>query len=314
MRAAERGGVRVADVFGLTDEAALRAGPRLILAAARPTPTNRALVETARRMGLPAHQRRAVEAARTARPNDIVLARIDVRPTLDGMDPGLGALGLLLERDVRVLNPPSALLAAHDKLETARRLAAAGLPHPYTAHVTEPAVPAEIEGPAVVKPRFGSWGRDVVLCATREQLETHLRSLRRRPWFRRHGALVQAVVPLERRDLRIVVAGGEVVGAIERVAAPGEWRTNIALGGHRRPVVPSAAACSLALDAVRAVSGDLLGVDLLPDGNGGYVVLELNGAVEFTEEYSLGDRDVFERALVGATLGTVDDAEPVLSP
>jgi hypothetical protein len=34
---------------------------------------------------------------------------------------------------------------------------------------------------------------------------------------------------------------------------------------------------------------------LLPDGDGGWVVLELNGAVEFTPEYSL-DRDPFVAA------------------
>ena len=285
-------------------------GPRLIVAAARPTVTNRALVETAKRLGLPAILRRASEAERTARPGDVVLARIDVRPTLDGMDPGLGALGMLADRGIRVLNPPAALLGAHDKLETARLIAGAGLPHPRTTHVTEPVVPADFGAPAVVKPRFGSWGTDVVLCRTEDELRAHLWSLRRRPWFRRHGALLQDVLPLELHDLRIVVAGGEVVGAIERVAAPGEWRTNIALGGHRRSVVPSPAACSLALDAASAISGDLVGVDLLPDGNGGYAILELNGAVEFTAEYSLDGRDVFERALVAAALGRTDEIEP----
>jgi glutathione synthase/RimK-type ligase-like ATP-grasp enzyme len=96
-------------------------------------------------------------------------------------------------------------------------------------------------------------------------------------------------------DLRIVVAGGSIVGAIERVAAAGEWRTNIALGGRRRPVDPPPFACMLALEAAAAAGADLVGVDLLPDGEGGWVVLELNGAVEFTHEYAL-DRDPFAAA------------------
>lgn len=304
------------DVIEITEAAQRRSGTRLIVAAARPTSTNRALVETARRLGIPSFLRRAGEAERTARAGDLVLARVDVRPTLDGIDPGLGALGRLADRGVRVLNPPAALLGAHDKLETARLITAAGLPHPFTVHVTDPVVPLEIGAPAVVKPRFGSWGTDVVLCQTEDELRAHLWALRRRPWFRRHGALVQSVVPLERHDLRIVVAGAEVVGAIERHAAPGEWRTNIALGGHREAVRPSDAACELALAAAEAISGDLVGVDLLPDGEGGYVILELNGAVEFTTEYSLDHRDVFERALVAAALGpaagtgAADDVEP----
>jgi glutathione synthase/RimK-type ligase-like ATP-grasp enzyme len=95
-------------------------------------------------------------------------------------------------------------------------------------------------------------------------------------------------------DLRLVVARGCVVGAIERIPAAGEWRTNIALGGSRRPVVPPPEACSLAIAAADAVGGDLVGVDLLPLPDGGYVVLEVNGAVDFTAEYSLAGRDIFE--------------------
>jgi hypothetical protein len=45
------------------------------------------------------------------------------------------------------------------------------------------------------------------------------------------------------------------------------------------------------------LSGDVVGVDLLPDGDGGWVVLELNGAVQFTREYRLGGQDVFERVV-----------------
>ena len=69
----------------------------------------------------------------------------------------------------------------------------------------------------------------------------------------------------------------------------------MALGAHRRPVEPPSFACMLAVEAAAAAGGDLIGVDLLPDGEGGWVVLELNGAVEFTPEYSL-DRDPFVAA------------------
>ena len=120
------------------------------------------------------------------------------------------------------------------------------------------------------------------------------RRLRDRSWFRRQGVLVQALVPPVGFDVRVLVAGGRVVGAVERVAAAGEWRTNIALGGSRRPARPAPEACVLAVYTASAVAGDLVGVDLLPLPNGDYVVLEVNGAVEFTTDYSLGGRDVFE--------------------
>jgi glutathione synthase/RimK-type ligase-like ATP-grasp enzyme len=55
----------------------------------------------------------------------------------------------------------------------------------------------------------------------------------------------------------------------------------------RTPVSPPQAARELALSAAAAVEGGLVGVDLRPTPSGGRVVLELSGAVEFTEEYSL---------------------------
>ena len=66
---------------------------------------------------------------------------------------------------VRVLNQPEALLAAHDKLLTAERLVAAGIPAPVDDVTLEPGQPVpECPFPCVVKPRFGSWGQDVYLC------------------------------------------------------------------------------------------------------------------------------------------------------
>jgi tetrahydromethanopterin:alpha-L-glutamate ligase len=230
-------------------------------------------------------------------PGDVALARLDVRQTLDGVEHGLGLLGPLAAKGVRVLNPPSAILASHDKLLTARALRLEQVPHPVTAYATpgEP-LDGELDVPLVVKPRFGSWGSGIRLCRDHEELETTLRELARESWFERQGALVQELVPPLGYDLRLVVAAGEVVGAIRRVAAPGEWRTNVALGAVRCRVVPDAHAKHLALAAAGAVGGDFVGVDLLPSSGRDYVVLEVNAAVDFTAEYSL-DADVCAAAI-----------------
>ena len=266
---------------------------RVFLLAGRATATNARLLEAFARAGTDADWLRPEDALVRVRAGDTVLARLDVRPTLDGPERGLPELARLVRRGVDVLNPPAALLAAHDKLETALRLARFGVPHPRTAHVGDGRIPA-VELPVVVKPRFGSWGRDVELCESADELARCLGRLRRRAWFRNQGALVQELVPPVGRDLRLVVAAGEVVGAVERVAAPGEWRTNVSLGARRRPVSPPPEARAAALAAAAVVGADLVGVDLLPRGDGGWTVLELNGAADFTTDYSLG-RDVFNR-------------------
>lgn len=257
--------------------------------------TNVELVRQWRRCGLDATLVSPPEAPMALRRGDVAVGRLDVLPTLDGVEAGLLALLWLERRGARVLNRTDALLAVHDKLITARRLGMAGLPHPRTTSVRA-GWDASFEPPLVLKPRFGSWGRDVLLCRDDAELERTLAAVRSRPWFRRHGALVQELVPPRGRDLRLIVAGSQVVGASERAAAPGEWRTNVSLGGSLRPAKPPAEARSLAAAAAAAVGADLVGVDLMPLDGGGYVVLELNGAVEFDERYSLGGRDVYLEA------------------
>ena len=123
-----------------------------------------------------------------------------------------------------------------------------------------------------------------------------MHELELRPWFQQHGALVQTLVEPVGHDLRVVVAGGVPVGAVSRVAAKGEWRTNVSLGGTRVRVDPPSGALTLAVWAAAAAGTELVGVDLLPDGEGGWTILELNGAVDFTPEYQI-DRDPFVAAV-----------------
>jgi RimK family alpha-L-glutamate ligase len=270
------------------------------LIACRPTPTNDALVRAACD-DVCWKSLTPQEALVALRSGDVALGRLDVLPTLDGIDDGLWALGALGARGVVVLNDPAALLAAHDKLLTARLLRQNGLPHPRTWHARSGRPEPRPLAPVVVKPRFGSWGRDVYRCDDADALRTKLAQVRDEPWYRRHGALVQELIPPQGYDLRVLVAAGRVVGAVNRVAAPGEWRTNVALGGVRRPLdEPPAVAGRVALDAARAVGISLVGVDLLPDGRGGWIVLELNAAVEFTAEYASW-HDVFAETVAGLT-------------
>lgn len=226
---------------------------------------------------------------------DVAIGRLDVRRSLEGIERGLSSLRRLEDRGVRLLNDADALIAMHDKLVTALRLRAAGVPQPRTGFLPPDANDRGIALPAVVKPRFGSWGRHVHRCTTRKELRACLRGLRQERWFRLQGAIVQELIPPTGTDLRVLVAGAEVIGAVERRAAPGEWRTNISLGGTRLPARAGAKARTLALRAAAAVGADLTGVDLLPVGDD-WVVLELNGAVDFNHAY-LPAGDVFEAAV-----------------
>jgi RimK family alpha-L-glutamate ligase len=279
---------------------------RFAVVAQRSTPTNLALASCAV-PGVESLLLTPAQAVTRLEPGDVALGRLDVLHSLDGVEPGTWAFDALEGSGCRLLNRRGSILSAHDKRRTADIIAAAGLPHPAT-RVVRGGASAEIdlEPPFVVKPPFGSWGEDVLLCRERRALARCLRDLRDRPWFRATGAIVQELVPPIGHDLRLVVAGRRVVGAIERVAPVGEWRTNVALGGIRRPVVPPPRACDLAVAAATALGIDLVGVDLLPVGAGEYVVIELNAAVEFTPEYA--EDDVYAAA-VSALLQASPDVE-----
>lgn len=262
------------------------------------TDANEATVELVSQwcaLGLAARLVSGAHLAEQVESGDIVLGRLDVLESLDGIEPGLFQLFRLERQGFEVLNGTEALLGAHDKLRTARLLRAASLPSARTVHVRQAAVPP-FGPPYVVKPRFGSWGRDVYLCSDRKRLLRCLSDLQERSWFERHGALIQEAVPNTGRDLRVVVAAGRVVGAGERIAASGEWRTNVSCGGELRPTRLDPDAAELARAAAAVVGADFVGVDLMPTTDGRLVVLELNGAVEFDDACALGSRSVPEAA------------------
>jgi RimK family alpha-L-glutamate ligase len=275
---------------------------RILLVSWRASYADTRLAAAAGRLGHEASIVNPFEAGAQANQADLVLNRLDVRATLDGIEPGLGRLRRLERAGIRVLNRPRAQRAAHDKLVTALDLAREGVPHPDTGYLNGRGLGGAPDLPVVVKPRFGSWGRDVFRCETQADLSACLRGVARRSWFRRDGALLQELVPTEGRDLRILVAGGRVTGAVERRAAPGEWRTNVALGGARRPIEPPEDACDVALQAVSAVGVDLACVDILTHRDGRHVALEVNAAPEFTGAYSSNGTDVFESVLRGLLL------------
>lgn len=224
---------------------------------------------------------------------DTALARLDVRRTLDGVEPGLSDLVELERRGVRVLNRPEALLAGHDKLLCARLLESGHVPAPRTELVAGDWSELAARLPFVIKPRFGSWGADVYLVEDESTLTELDRELANRPWRERGGAIVQEPVPPIGFDLRVLVAHGTVVGAVRRRAGDGEWRNNVSCGALRLTDTIEPAAAMLALDAVEMTCLDLAVVDIMPLPGGGFCVLEVNAAPDFGLDYNAGE-NVFE--------------------
>lgn len=190
---------------------------------------------------------------------------------------------LLLEAGgAAAVNRAEVIGACGDKARTTLLLAAAGVPTPRTVLALTPAAALEAAGklgfPVVVKPLTGSWGRLVTVLRDRQEAEAVMEHVAALPGPQQHVVYLQELIDKPGRDIRVLVAGDEVVGAIYRYGA--QWRTGVARGGRSRPCPLSAELTGLALAAARAVGGGFLGVDLI-EGRDGPCVIEVNHTPEF---------------------------------
>jgi RimK family alpha-L-glutamate ligase len=207
---------------------------------------------------------------------DAVLARIIPTGTLEQIIYRVDALHWIEERGVPVVNSPRAIERCVDKFYTTALLEHAGLPVPETV-VCERGADAIATvremGDAIVKPIFGSLGHGMVRVTHPDV------ALRVVEPLEQIGSIfyVQRTIDHGGRDIRAFVVGGRVIGAIERTAPAGEWRTNVSRGGSVRAFELPPGWADLAVRAAAAVGADYAGVDLLPSRDGEVYVLEVNG-------------------------------------
>ncbi|MFC1645294.1 RimK family alpha-L-glutamate ligase [Patescibacteria group bacterium] len=91
--------------------------------------------------------------------------------------------------------------------------------------------------------------------------------------------MIQEYVPIA-FDIRVFVVGGEVLGAMKRYLAEGDFRSNIALGAKSEQVDVSPELEKMALDATKAMSYDVAGVDII-ESERGLMVLEVNSGPQW---------------------------------
>ncbi len=202
----------------------------------------------------------------------------------------LGASGIL------VINRAEALEVARDKLRTLQLLARNGLPVPRTAFAPDPAYLARalraVGGPpAVIKLPRSTQGKGVMLAESAEEAQSIADTM----WAIQKDVIIQEYIEEARGvDLRVLIVGGEVVGAVRRRARKGAFRSNLHLGGSvRRARAPNEAA-ELALRAAALCGLDIAGVDLL-ETKEGPLVLEVNAAPGFEGFERAGERGVPSR-------------------
>ena len=203
---------------------------------------------------------------------DAILVRTMPAGTLEQVISRMDILARLAIRGSVVLNNPKSLESAIDKYVTTTRLIDAGVPVPPSAIVQSSAdleqCTVQFGDDVVLKPIFGSNGQGLF------RLECDNKPLP--PFFSETGvAVAQQYIANDGWDARILVVGTEAF-AMRRIAADGEWRTNIARGGKAELFTPPSEWIQLAHAATQAVGAHIAGVDILPGRDGSIWVLEVN--------------------------------------
>ncbi len=186
-------------------------------------------------------------------------------------------LQALQENGIAIVNPPQAIARAANKFATSRALQDAGVATPRTAVTTsfkEAQSAVKDFKKAVSKPLFGYKGRDIILLE--DGVEADLARLE--SILEKQGLVyLQEFIALDSpRDIRAFVVDGAVLGAIYRVAPPGQWISNLARGGRAAACLLTKELEELAAKAAMAVGAVYCGVDLL-ETERGLTVIEVNG-------------------------------------
>ena len=186
---------------------------------------------------------------------------------------------------IQVINTTKVSEACGNKLVTSMLLARAGVPTPktYVALSSESVFEtAEKLGyPVIVKPFTGSWGRMVDIAKEPQTLGTIVEYRESMQSPVEHMYYLQEFVKRPPRDIRLIVAGDEVIASVYRNAPAGEWRTNVARGGTTTGFKLNKEIEDITLKAAKAVGGGLLGVDAMESSDHGYTIHEVNNTVEF---------------------------------
>ena len=208
--------------------------------------------------------------------------------TFDAIIPRIGAkrtfYGTAIVRQFETLgtysiNPSLAITRSRDKLRSQQLLAMKGIDMPITGIANRPDDVDDLiktvgGAPLVIKLIEGTQGVGVVLAETKKAAESVMQTL----MGLNANIIVQEYIKESGgSDIRCFVVGDKVIAAMERRAAPGEFRANIHQGGTANPIKITKAEREAAVKACKIMGLRMAGVDLLRSERGP-LVLEINSS------------------------------------
>ncbi len=195
---------------------------------------------------------------------------------------GLSVVRHLEAMGVPLVNGAGAIARRRDKLAALQQLAAASVRIPRTVLARGGgdvhSLVAQVGGlPAILKLIQGTQGVGVMIAHSAAEVESILGTL----WDLGQEILLQEFIGESRgRDIRALVVGDRVVGAMRREARRGEFRSNLHRGGLGTALQLPEEHAQAAVRAARVIGLDVAGVDLL-ESKDGPAIVELNSSPGF---------------------------------
>ena len=206
---------------------------------------------------------------------DAVLPRIGASITYYGT----AVVRQFEQMDVFCANSSSSIANSRDKLRSLQILSRHNIGIPKTAFVRDkkdvlPAIGRVGGAPVVIKLIEGTQGVGVILANSINTAAGIVELLQ----SQKQSVLIQKFVKESKgRDIRALVVGDRVVGAMRRVAQGQEFRSNVHRGGITEPVILDDHYKETAVRAAQILGLRVAGVDLL-EGKDGPQIMEVNSS------------------------------------
>ncbi len=212
-------------------------------------------------------------------------------PVPDAIIPRIGAsrtfYGTAMVRHLEVMDAFStagslAISRSRDKLRSLQILSKYGVDMPRTVFASNKSTAKDViklggGTPLVLKILEGTQGVGVVLVETQKAAKSVLDAF----YGMDVSLLVQEFIEeAGGSDIRAIVVDGEVVGAMKRQGAEGDFRSNLHQGGSATVHKLSRKEKSTALAAAKAMGLGVCGVDMIPSKRGP-LVMEVNSSPGF---------------------------------
>ncbi len=211
-----------------------------------------------------------------------------VLPTPDAIIPRIGAsrtfYGAAMVRHFEMMEVFStsgnlAITRSRDKLRSLQVLSRYGVDMPKTVFASNKSSAKDVielsgGAPLVLKILEGTQGVGVVLVDSEKAAKSVLDAF----YGMEVNLLVQEFIEeAGGADIRALVVGGEVVGAMKRQGAEGDFRSNLHQGGSATAYKLNRKEKKTALDAAKAMGLGVCGVDMIPSKRGP-LVMEVNSS------------------------------------